>query len=132
LFKSNQLTHIINTVDLIIKTFAGRLQDECESSHWQGGLCCRWGNAIIPGNPVILLSHLYCTAFYSACLKPNIMVIKAGDKEALPDAHGFPRGDFLLHSVSSGRLLDVSSDSVQDGTPMILLPEKDNSLVESK
>ena len=59
------------------------------------------------------------------------MVIKEDEKASLKD-YGFPRGDFLLRSVSSGRMLDVSSDSVQDGTPIILWPEKDNSLVEGK
>jgi hypothetical protein len=29
-------------------------------------------------------------------------------------------------------MLDVSSDLVQDGAPVILWPEKDNSLVEGK
>ena len=60
------------------------------------------------------------------------MVIKENDKKASFNDYGFPRGDFLLRSVSSGRMLDVSSDSVQDGTPIILWPEKDNSLLESK
>ena len=60
------------------------------------------------------------------------MVIKENDKKASFNDYGFPRGDFLLRSVSSGRMLDVSSDSVQDGTPIILWPEKDNSLVEGK
>jgi hypothetical protein len=61
------------------------------------------------------------------------MVIKESDDEkALPNDYGFPLGDFLLRSVSSGRMLDVSSDSVQDGAPIILWPEKDNSLVEGK
>lgn len=45
---------------------------------------------------------------------------------------GFPPGCFVLRSLSSGRMLDVSSDSVQDGAPIILWPEKDNSLVEGK
>ena len=59
------------------------------------------------------------------------MVIKEDEKASLND-YGFPGGDFVLRSVSSGRMLDVSSDSVQDGTPIILWPEKDNSLVEGK
>jgi hypothetical protein len=60
------------------------------------------------------------------------MVIKESDEKASPNDYGFPLGDFLLRSVSSGRMLDVSSDSVQDGAPIILWPEKDNSLVEGK
>lgn len=62
------------------------------------------------------------------------MLVKDGDgdeKESFND-YGFPPGYFVLHSVSSGRMLDVSSDSVQDGAPLILWPEKDNSLVEGK
>jgi hypothetical protein len=46
--------------------------------------------------------------------------------------YGFPPGCFVLHSVSSGLMLDVSPDSVQDGAPVILWPEKDNCLVEGK
>ncbi|KAI9507809.1 hypothetical protein F5148DRAFT_1201869 [Russula earlei] len=45
--------------------------------------------------------------------------------------HGFPLGCFVVRSVSSGRMLDVASDSVQDSSPIILWPEKDNCLVES-
>ena len=60
------------------------------------------------------------------------MLIKEGEEKAPSNDHGFPPGFFLLRSVSSGRLLDVASDSVQDGTPIILWPEKDNSLVEGK
>jgi len=58
------------------------------------------------------------------------MLVKEGDEKALSNDHGFPTGRFLLRSVSSGRLLNVASDSVQDGAPIILWPEKDNSLVE--
>ncbi|KAH9996028.1 hypothetical protein BJV77DRAFT_1066034 [Russula vinacea] len=60
------------------------------------------------------------------------MVIKENDKKASFNDYGFPRGDFVLRSVSSGRMLDVSSDSVQDGTPIILWPEKDNSLANER
>jgi hypothetical protein len=59
-------------------------------------------------------------------------MIKDSDEKATSNDCGFPPGCFVLGSVSSGRLLDVSSDSVQDGAPIILWPEKDNSLVESK
>jgi hypothetical protein len=55
-----------------------------------------------------------------------------GNEEASFNDYGFPRGCFILRSVSSGRLLDVASDSVQDGASMILWPEKDSSLVEGK
>ena len=60
------------------------------------------------------------------------MIMKDGDEKASFNDYGFPVGCFVLRSVSSGRILDVSSGSVQDGTPVILWPEKDNSLVEGK
>jgi hypothetical protein len=60
------------------------------------------------------------------------MLIKEGDEKDSSNDRGFPPGCFILRSVSSERLLDVASDSVQDGAPIILWPEKDNSLVESK
>jgi hypothetical protein len=60
------------------------------------------------------------------------MLVKEGDEKASFNDYGFPPGYFVLHSVSSGRMLDVSSDSVQDGAPLILWPEKDSSLVEGK
>lgn len=58
------------------------------------------------------------------------MLVKEGDEKASFNDYGFPPGYFVLHSVSSGRMLDVCSDSTQDGAPIILWPEKDNSLVE--
>jgi len=60
------------------------------------------------------------------------MLVKESDEKASSNNHGFPLGRFLLRSVSSGRFLNVASDSVQDGAPIILWPEKDNSLVEGK
>ena len=60
------------------------------------------------------------------------MIMKDSDEKATSNDCGFPQGCFVLRSVSSARLLDVSSDSVQDGAPIILWPEKDNSLVEGK
>lgn len=65
-------------------------------------------------------------------LSPTSMLIKEGDEKDSSNDRGFPPGCFILRSVSSERLLDVASDSVQDGAPIILWPEKDNSLVESK
>lgn len=65
------------------------------------------------------------------CLNPNTM-IKDSDEKTTSNDCGFPPGCFVLCSVSSGRMLDVSSDSVEDGAPIILWPEKDNSLVEGK
>jgi hypothetical protein len=60
------------------------------------------------------------------------MIMKEGDEKASLNDYGFPPGYFVLHSVSSGRMLDVSSHSVQDGASVILWPETDNSLVEGK
>lgn len=60
------------------------------------------------------------------------MLIKESDEKASSNDFGFPPGCFVLRSVSSRRLVDVASDSVRDGAPIILWPEKDNSLVESK
>jgi len=60
------------------------------------------------------------------------MLTKEDDKKAMSNDHGFPSGSFVLRSAPSGRFLDVASDSVEDGSPIILWPEKDNSLVEGK
>jgi hypothetical protein len=60
------------------------------------------------------------------------MHMKQSGENASSNDNGFPPGCFVLRSVSSGRMLDVSSDSVRDGAPIILWPEKDNSLVEGK
>ncbi|KAI9570371.1 WD40 repeat-like protein [Boletus coccyginus] len=43
---------------------------------------------------------------------------------------GFPPGYFVIRSVATGRLWDVSLDEVEDGTPVILWSEKEQSLVE--
>ncbi|TFY60503.1 hypothetical protein EVG20_g7388 [Dentipellis fragilis] len=47
------------------------------------------------------------------------------------DNFGFPAGYFVIRSLSSGRLLDVSEDLSDDGTEIILWPEKEKSLVET-
>ncbi|KAF9446122.1 hypothetical protein P691DRAFT_804705 [Macrolepiota fuliginosa MF-IS2] len=47
------------------------------------------------------------------------------------DTHGFPPGYFVIRSVATNRLLDVKSDYVEDGTEVLLWPEKETSLVES-
>lgn len=44
--------------------------------------------------------------------------------------YGFPAGYFVVKNVANGRLLDVQSDLVEDGTPLILYPESETSLVE--
>ena len=45
---------------------------------------------------------------------------------------GFPPGYFVIRSVATGRLLDVEFGSVEDGSGVILWPEKESSLVEGK
>jgi hypothetical protein len=60
------------------------------------------------------------------------MLIKEDDKKSSSNDHGFPSGFFVLRSASSARFLDVASDAIEDGSPIILWPEKDNSLVECK
>ncbi|KII94049.1 hypothetical protein PLICRDRAFT_132413 [Plicaturopsis crispa FD-325 SS-3] len=55
-------------------------------------------------------------------------MIMAGDLE--PRTHGFPSGYFVIRSVATDRLWDVGADQIEDGTEIILWPEKDNSLVE--
>ena len=65
-------------------------------------------------------------------LFPISMLIKDTDEKASSNGSGFPPGCFILRSVSSGRMLDVASDSVRDSAQLILWPEKDNSLVEGK
>ena len=56
----------------------------------------------------------------------------AEQEKTSPKGFGFPPGCFILRSVSSKRLLDVTSHSLQDSAPIILWPEKDDSLIESK
>ncbi|KAF8445715.1 WD40 repeat-like protein [Boletus edulis BED1] len=43
---------------------------------------------------------------------------------------GFPPGYFVIRSAATSRLWDVTLDEVEDGTPVILWPEKEHSLVE--
>jgi len=79
---------------------------------------------------LVLLPFLFPPLFPTP--NPDSMLIKEDDENASSNDYGFPPGCFVLRSVSSGRMLDVASDSVQDSSPIILWPEKDNSLVESK
>ncbi|KAJ7757545.1 WD40 repeat-like protein [Mycena metata] len=48
------------------------------------------------------------------------------------DTHGFPPGYFIIRSVASERLLDVTMDDVEDGAEIVLWPEKDSSIVETR
>jgi hypothetical protein len=45
--------------------------------------------------------------------------------------NGFPAGYFVIRSLATDRLLDVTQDEIEDGTDIILWPEKETSLVES-
>ncbi|KXN88944.1 hypothetical protein AN958_06815 [Leucoagaricus sp. SymC.cos] len=44
--------------------------------------------------------------------------------------NGFPPGYFVIRSVATNRSLDVKGDAVEDGTEVLLWPEKETSLVE--
>jgi hypothetical protein len=46
--------------------------------------------------------------------------------------HGFPPGYFVIKSVASDRVLDITRDEIEDGTELILWVETEKSLVESK
>jgi hypothetical protein len=48
------------------------------------------------------------------------------------DNKGFPPGYFIIRSVASNRILDVRGEYIEDGTEIILYPEKEKSLVESQ
>jgi hypothetical protein len=43
---------------------------------------------------------------------------------------GFPTGYFVIRSIATGKLLDVSGGLVEDGTEIVLWEEKDKSLVQ--
>ncbi|KAK0208650.1 hypothetical protein DFS33DRAFT_462965 [Desarmillaria ectypa] len=46
--------------------------------------------------------------------------------------NGFPDGYFIIRSAATKRLLDVACDAIEDGTELLLFPEKEKSLVESR
>jgi hypothetical protein len=48
-----------------------------------------------------------------------------------PAGFGFPIGYFIIKSIATDRVLDVSACNVVDDTELILWPTKDQSLVES-
>ncbi|KAJ7762386.1 hypothetical protein DFH07DRAFT_814203 [Mycena maculata] len=48
------------------------------------------------------------------------------------ETHGFPPGYFIIRSVASNRLLDVTEDAIEDGADLLLWPEKDSSIVETR
>jgi hypothetical protein len=45
---------------------------------------------------------------------------------------GFPVGYFIIKSAATGKVFDVYLDEIEDGTDIILSPEKEKSLVESE
>ncbi|TFK56757.1 hypothetical protein OE88DRAFT_1613520, partial [Heliocybe sulcata] len=47
------------------------------------------------------------------------------------DTRGFPPGFFVVRSIATGRLLDVTANAVDDSTELILYPEQEKSLVDS-
>ncbi|PVF97969.1 hypothetical protein CPB86DRAFT_733925 [Serendipita vermifera] len=46
-------------------------------------------------------------------------------------ARGFPLGYFVIRSLATGKLLDVPTHSIKDGTEIILWDEKEKALVEN-
>ena len=48
------------------------------------------------------------------------------------DTLGFPVGYFIIKSAATGRVFDVYLDEIEDGTDIILAPEKEKSMVESE
>ncbi|KAF7302912.1 hypothetical protein MKEN_01253500 [Mycena kentingensis (nom. inval.)] len=52
--------------------------------------------------------------------------------EPLLETYGFPPGYFVIRSVASNRLLDVTEDGFEDGTEINLWPEKETALVETR
>jgi len=43
---------------------------------------------------------------------------------------GFPTGYFLIRSMATGKVLDVSTGAIADGTPVVLWTQKEKMLVE--
>lgn len=50
--------------------------------------------------------------------------------EAETNNYGFPRGYFMLRSIGAERVLDVTEGFKGDGTPIILWPVTESSLVD--
>ena len=50
--------------------------------------------------------------------------------EAEINNYGFPREYFMLRSIGSERVLDVTQGFKEDGTPIILWPVTESSLVD--
>lgn len=58
------------------------------------------------------------------------MQLTSPPMEADLHTYGFPPGYFIIKNVATDKLLDVESDMVEDGTPLILFPGTESSLVE--
>ena len=58
------------------------------------------------------------------------MQLTSTPMEADLHTYGFPPGYIIIRNVATNKLLDVESDMVEDGTPLILFPETESSLVE--
>lgn len=52
------------------------------------------------------------------------------DPPSVPSSLGFPSGYFIIRSLATGRLWDVSGSLTADGTMVHLWREKEQSLVE--
>lgn len=70
------------------------------------------------------LSHVYRQPAHERLLTPSTIMTSA-------QTNGFPPGYFVIKSVATDRLLDVAQDDIEDGTEIILWPERETSLVES-
>lgn len=46
------------------------------------------------------------------------------------NSYGFPQGYFMLRSVGTERVLDVTQGIKEDGTPIILWPATESSMVD--
>lgn len=57
----------------------------------------------------------------------SLILIMTADTET----YGFPAGYFIIRSIACNRVLDVTQDDIEDGTEIVLWPEKETSLVES-
>lgn len=71
------------------------------------------------------MSHVYRQPAHERLLTPSTIMTSA-------QTNGFPPGYFVIKSVATDRLLDVAQDDIEDGTEIILWPERETSLVETR
>jgi len=83
------------------------------------------GVSLVPRRP-LSIPALHCTA-NAPDKRPTL-----NHRYTMTHLFGFPPGYFVIRSVATGRLWDVSLDEVEDGTPVILWSEKEQSLVEGE